>query len=108
MNKRSIRTVLAALAISTISVAAWAASGYATGNPTVVWVGFADKSVYVGGLPNKASCTNATIQFSPSWTDADKIDDLATAAFLSGKKLDCYVNGCNGSYQKGYDCKLTN
>jgi hypothetical protein len=106
MKKTTIKAALAALAISATSVAAWAASGYPQGTPTAVWAGFSNKSVYVMGLSNTAQCSSSTIHFNPSWTDADKIERLATAALLSGRNLECYVNGCSGSYQKGYDCKL--
>lgn len=108
MNKNIVRASLVAISVITTSVAAWAASGWTSATPTQVWVGFTDKSVFVTGLSNKASCSNATTQFSPSWTDADKIESVAIAAFLSGKTLNCYVNGCSGNFQKGFDCKLSN
>lgn len=104
--KRIIRSTLASLSVFTVALAAWGASGYSSGIPAKAWAGFTGGDVYVTGLPNTASCSSSTIRFSSSWTDAESIERLATAALLSGKTLECYVDGCTGTYQKGFDCKL--
>ena len=107
--KKSTIVAFCVLAISLVSIVAYAAEGW-TSWSTVdeVWGGYSDGDIYVRGLSNTAGCSSSDIKFESSYADTASIQSLATAALLSGKDFKCYVSGCSGSYQKGYRCKLGN
>ena len=107
MKLFNMRFAIAAsiVAIASTAVAAPTWTGAAT--VTSVYAGKVSKAVMVVGLPNVAGCTVSDINFDPASADANQVLTLATSALLSGKKLNCHVDGCvSGTWQKGLFCKL--
>lgn len=99
-RKVTIQAVLAAgvLALASTGVAA---SWTTAGKVLAIYAGYAGTGrVEVHGLQNAAGCTFSASAFENSWTSPEPIQSLVTSAFLSGKKLRCYVDGCVGAYQK--------
>jgi hypothetical protein len=102
--------IYACLGGAALVVAAGAASAAAawTGpaQVTEVWAGYTSGYVFVRGPSNAAGCSNPLIKFSSTTSDPDRIQQVAIAAYMSGKKLDCVVDGCDGNYQLGKQCVL--
>ncbi len=114
-RKKMIAIIVTAITVLTVSTIAWAATaGFCNGVPTAVRAGFkgsgktAQGVVIVSGLNNRMGCANSEVWFHPNFSDTEKILSLATAAHLSGKKLTCWVSGCNYNYQQGADCTISN
>lgn len=99
-----LTVVLASLAVSAIAMAAptWLPAQRITS----VWAGYTDKAVYVGGFPNTFGCKSSLVRFSTTNSDPEKVLSIATAAQLSGKRLSCVVDGCDGDTQRGYQCNM--
>jgi hypothetical protein len=96
--------VCASIVITTataIAAAVWTTPGKVTG----IYTGYGNR-VEVHGLQNAAACTNGAVAFESTWANVGQIQDIATAALLSGRNLRCYVDGCVGGYQKGLICNL--
>jgi len=104
----SLCTLLAAVAFPILAFATSAFTGAAP--LTNINAGSSDGSVYVSGLTNVLGCSNGSmVHFAPATSDSAKVLALATAAFLSGKKLNCMVNACDSNgMQVGVQCYLTN
>jgi hypothetical protein len=97
------------LGAACLATAAWAAPQWTTrGRVTIVFSGYTDGSVFVGGLQKIGPCGDAIIHFTSANSDPAKILSIATAAQLSGKTLACAVsnNTCDGAYQVGYQCNI--
>lgn len=107
MNKKIIAFIAVVAVVAQASVvlaAAW------TNKFTVTSVqgGHTDSKIYIYGAANVQSCSVATLLATTSNSNVEQIKDLATAAFLSGRKLNCNINGCEGSYQRVTACELSN
>ena len=105
--KRKITVLFVVVAVSLVSLVAYAADWSEPGYVNRVTAGYDDGDVYVMGLENMTGCTYASIKFETSYANTKEIQALATAALISGKRLACYISSsCNGGYQKGYSCRL--
>jgi hypothetical protein len=104
-RKFKARLAVGLCVLATASAASAAAVWTTAGKVTGIYTGYGFR-VEVHGLQNAAACTNPAIAFESGWANVEQIQDIATAAMLSGRNLRCYVDGCVGGFQKGLICNL--
>ena len=110
MKLAKLLTVTGVLTAAFTATVAFAGGWTSPTTPTGVYGGYTSGAVYIQGAQNFGACSKGTmIEFLPANGDPQKVLPLATAAFLSGKRIQCSVNGCNASgYQIGSSCQLVN
>jgi hypothetical protein len=103
-RKTEILTVLAVLLFPAVSALAITYTPTTAFTPTMVQAGWFDGHIYIYGASG-VGCTYPTILTSSSqYADTVRMTNLATAAFLSGRKLSCFTSGCDGGYAATYAC----
>ena len=96
-------TATLTLASTAFAATVWTGPAYVT----EVWAGYTSGYVFVRGPSNAANCSSSLIRFDTATSQPERIQQVAVAAFLSGKRLDCVVDTvCVGSYQQGKNCVL--